>query len=206
MTTTLYISTGACSFASHVVVHELDLPIQVERVALRTADSPIHQINPLGRVPVLQLDDGRIITENSAILPFLADLKPATTLFAPVGSVERAQIQSWIGYLASEVHVGGFRPLNRPERYSADESAHPGIRAQAVEQLYAAFAHIDRHLQNTPFLVAERYTIADAYLGVFAGWAGRVGGRLDELQALAKFREAFKERPAVKQALVAEGF
>src|SRR6218665_3595238 len=164
MTTTLYISPGACSFAAHVVVHELDLPIQVERVPLRTADSPIHQVNPLGRVPVLQLDDGRTITENSAILPFLADLKPATTLFAPVGSVERAQIQSWIGYLASEVHVGGFRPLNRPERYSADEGGHAGIRAQALEQLYAAFAHIDRHLQGQEFLVAGRYTIADAYL------------------------------------------
>src|SRR6218665_969133 len=206
MTTTLYISPGACSFAAHVVVHELDLPIQVERVHLRTADSPIHQVNPLGRVPVLQLDDGRTITENSAILPFLADLKPATSLFAPVGSVERAQIQSWIGYLATEVHAALFRPLNRPERYSADESAHPGIRAQALEQLYKAFAHIDQHLQNHTWLVGERYTIADAYLGVFAGWAGRVGGKLDELKALARFREAYKERPAVKQALVAEGF
>ncbi len=206
MSTTLYISPGACSFAAHVVVHELDLPIQVERLPLRTADSPIHQINPLGRVPVLQLDDGRIITENSAILPFLADLKPATTLFAPVGSVERAQIQSWIGYLATEVHAASFRPLNRPERYSADESAHPGIRARALEQLYTALAHVDRHLQGQPYLVAERYTIADAYLGVFVGWAGRVAGKLDELQALARFREAFKEREAVKRALVAEGF
>ncbi len=206
MTSTLYISPGACSFAAHVVVHELELPIQVERVALRAADSPIHQINPLGRVPVLQLDDGRRITENSAILPYLADLKPGTSLFAPAGSVERAQIQSWIGYLAAEVHAASFRPLNRPERYSADESAHPGIRAQAVEQLYKAFAHIDQHLQAQPFLGGEQYSIADAYLGVFAGWAGRVGGRLDELKALARFREHFKARPAVQRALVAEGF
>lgn len=206
MTTTLYISPSACSFAAHVVVHELDLPIQVERVPLRTADSPIHQINPLGRVPVLQVEDGQIITENSAILPFLADLKPGTSLFAPVGSVERAQIQSWVGYLSSEVHTASFRPLNRPERYSADEGAHPGIRAQAVGQLFKALGHVDARLREEAFLVGGRYTIADAYLGVFAGWAGRIGGRFEELEGVVRFREAYKERPAVKRAFVAEGF
>lgn len=202
---TLYISPGACSLAAHIVVRELDLPIQLEKVALRTPDSPIHQINPLGRVPALQLDDGTLITENSAILPYLADQVPGTPLFAPAGSVERAQIQSWLGYLSAEIHTASFRPLNRPERYSADSSAHPGIRAQAQTQLLKAFEHVEQHLAGRQWLVGERYTLADAYLGVFSSWLLRLGGPFNELQAISRLREQWLERPAVRQALKAEG-
>lgn len=203
--TTLYIAPGACSLASHIAALELALPIQIEKVALRTPDSPIHAINPLGRVPALQLDDGTLITENSAILPYLADQAPGTPLFAPAGSAERAQIQSWLGYLAAEIHTAAFRPLNRPERYSADEAAHPGIRAQARRQLYKAFEHIDTHLQERQWLVGERYTLADAYLGVFANWLPRLGAPFDELRAVVRVHEQWAARPAVQQALRAEG-
>lgn len=204
--TTLYIAPGACSFAAHVLVHELELPIQVEPVTLRTPDATILKINPLGRVPALQTDDGTLLTENVAILPFLADLRPGTALFAPAGSVERAQIQAWIGYFATELHAASFRPLNRPERYSADEQAHPGIRAQARVQLFKALAPIEKHLVGRQFLVGERFTIADAYLGVFAGWLARIGGEFAELKELARFSAAYRERPAVQRALKAEGF
>lgn len=203
--TVLYIASGACSLAAHSLVHELSLPIQIERVPLRTADSPIHAINPLGRVPALQLDDGTVLTENSALLPYLADLKPEAGLFAPPGTVERTQIQSWIGYLASEVHVGGFRPLRRPERYSDDESTFPGITAKAAQQLYAALAHLDRHLQDRDWLVGDHYSIADAYLGVFAGWLPALGEPFAELKAIVRAREVFRARPAVQKALAAEG-
>jgi len=202
---TLYISPGACSLASHIAVHELALPFQVEQVALRTPDSPIHAINPLGRVPALQLDDGTLLTENSAILTYLADQVPGTPLFAPAGSAERGQIQGWLGYLAAEIHTASFRPLNRPERYSADEAAHPGIRAQALQQLYKAFEHIDRHLQGRQWLVGERYTLADAYLGVFANWLLRLGVPFDQLTNVARLRGQWAARPAVQQALRAEG-
>lgn len=203
--TTLYISPGACSLASHIAVRELDLPIQIEKVALRTPDSPIHQINPLGRVPALQLADGTLITENSAILPYLADQVPGTPLFAAAGSAERAQIQSWLGYLSAEIHTATFRPLNRPERYSADEAAHPGIRAQAQVQILKAFEHIERHLTDRQWLVGERYTLADAYLGVFSNWLLRLGGPFNELHAIGRLREQWRARPAVQQALKAEG-
>ncbi|WP_447590867.1 glutathione S-transferase C-terminal domain-containing protein [Aquipseudomonas campi] len=202
---TLYIAPGACSLASHIVVRELDLPIHIEAVALRTSDSPIHRINPLGRVPALQVEEGVVLTENSAVLPYLADLKPGTSLFAPAGTLERAQIQSWIGYLAAEVHTASFRPLNRPERYSADETAHPGIRAQAQVQLLKAFEHIERHLTDRQWLVGERYTIADAYLGVFASWLTRIGGPFEQLIAVKKLRENWLARPAVQAALKVEG-
>lgn len=202
--TTLFIFPGACSFAAHVVIHELQLPIKVERVTLGDPNSPYRQINPTGRVPALLLDNQTLLTENTAILPYLADLKPGTELFAPAGSVERAQIQGWLGYVATEVHVGAFRPINRPERYSADEAAFPGIRQRALEQLTNALKPIEARLAQTEYLVGDRFTVADAYLGVFLGWSARVGV-LDDFPTLQAALGRFRARESVVQTLAAEG-
>ncbi|MNZ51037.1 Glutathione S-transferase GST-6.0 [compost metagenome] len=198
----LYIAPGTCALAAHILVRELQLPTRIEPVPLRTPDSPIHRINPLGRVPALQLDDGTLITENTALLPYLADLRPDSGLFAAAGSAERAQIQSWLGYLAFEVHAGCFRPIFRPQRYSADEHAYPGIHAQTIEQLYQALAHVDRHLQGRQHLVGERYSIADLYLGMFVSWLPRLQSeRFADLDNLARVQQAFLARPATRAAL-----
>lgn len=202
--TVLYVAPGACSIAAHSLINELQLPIHIELVTLGTPDATIHRINPLGRVPALSLDDGTLLTENSAILPYLADLAPQSGVFAPLGSTERAQIQSWVGYITSEVHAGGFRVYNRAERYSADESAHAGIRARAAEQLHRILAHIDRHLEGRDYLVGDRYTIADAYLGVFTRALPRLGEAFADLRNLARVREVFLSRPATVKALAAE--
>ncbi|WP_047391719.1 MULTISPECIES: glutathione S-transferase C-terminal domain-containing protein [Chitinibacter] len=200
----LFIAAGACSFGTHVVARELQLPIEIVKVPLRTPDSPIHHINPLGRVPALQLDNGEVITENSAILPFLADQTSDHQLFAPVGSSERAKIQSWIGYLSSELHVGAFRPFNRPERYLADSEQHPAIKAQARTQIESALQHLEKHLQDGPYLVGQRFTIADAYLGVFLGWISRFNDLLSQYPGLQRAYTQFTQRPSVQQSLAFE--
>lgn len=202
--TTLFIFPGACSFAAHVVIHELQLPISVEPVTLGDPNAPYRQINPTGRVPALLLDDQTLLTENTAILPYLADLKPGTPLFAPAGSVERAQIQGWLGYVATEIHVGAFRPINRPERYSADEAAFPGIRQRALEQLANALKPIEARLAQSDYLVGNRLTLADIYLGVFLGWGARVGV-LGDFPALQAALGRFRARESVVQTASAEG-
>lgn len=202
--TTLFIFPGACSFAAHVVIHELQLPISVEPVTLGDPNAPYRRINPTGRVPALLLDDQTLLTENTAILPYLADLKPGTPLFAPAGSVERAQIQGWLGYVATEVHVGAFRPINRPERYTADEAAFPGIRQRALEQLANALKPIESRLAQTDYLVGNHLTLADIYLGVFLGWSARVGV-LGDFPALQAALGRFRARDSVVQTVSAEG-
>ncbi|MDD4927250.1 MAG: glutathione S-transferase N-terminal domain-containing protein, partial [Methylotenera sp.] len=100
---TLYYAPGACSFASHVILRTLEanhgLKPELISVKLRQEDTTIHQVNPLGRVPTLNLDTGELLTENGAILPYLGDLVPEAGLFAPAGTVERARIQEWIGFI-----------------------------------------------------------------------------------------------------------
>ncbi|MBS1211979.1 MAG: glutathione S-transferase protein [Proteobacteria bacterium] len=201
--TTLYVAPGACSFGAHVALKELGIPHTVEVVPLRVPDSPIFKVNPLGRVPALKLDSGEVITENSAILPYLADLKPEAGLLAPAGSVERAKIQEWIGFLNSDVH-GALKPINRPNLYHPDESAHDVIREHSKPRLLDFLKVIDSKLAGKTWAVGERFTIADAYLGVFWTWLKRGGLPLAAYPNLVAFGQRFDERPSVKAALLAE--
>lgn len=195
-----FAAPGACSFGGHVVIRELALPIPVHIVGLGEKGHAIRKINPLGRVPALLLDDGSLLTENTAILPFLADLVPGTDLFADAGTIERAQIQSWIGYINSEVHAASIRAINRPHLYSADIAAHDSIRKAGLERLRAAFTPLERHLGNHEFLVGDRFTIADAYFGLFAVYAAKFSEALTGFDAIIHYSNRYENRPAVRAA------
>jgi glutathione S-transferase len=205
--TKLYVAQGACSFGAHVVAREITLasglPIEIIKVPLRTPDSPIHKVNPLGRVPTVVTDSGEVITENGAILPFLADLKPEAGLSAPAGSVERAQIQEWIGFLNSDIH-GAYKPVNRPNLFHPDEAVQAAIREQAVTRLRDLVRVIQRKLEGKTWAVGERFTAADAYLGVFLRWLPRAGIDIAEFPGLAAWLERFNARESVKAAAAFE--
>lgn len=200
----LYVAPGACSFGAHVVLKELGIPHEIAVVPLRTPDSPIHKVNPLGRVPALELDGGGALTENGAILPYLADLKPEAGLSAPVGSVERARIQEWIGFLNSELH-SAFRAANRPELFHPDVSTHDAIKAEGAARLLDLLKRVDDKLEGKTWAVGGRFTIADAYLGVFYRWLDRARPELlKRLPNLAAFGARYDARPSVQAALAAE--
>ncbi|HSD38555.1 MAG TPA: glutathione binding-like protein [Rhodocyclaceae bacterium] len=205
--TKLYIAQGACSFGAHVVAREITqasgLPIEIIKVPLRTPDSPIHKVNPLGRVPTVVTDSGDVITENGAILPWLADLNPAAGLNAPVGSTERAQIQEWIGFLNSDIH-GAYKPVNRPNLYHPDEEIQKSIREQGIARLRDLVRVIQRKLEGKTWAVGERFTAADAYLGVFLRWLPRAGIDIAEFPGLAAWLERFNARESVKAAIAFE--
>src|SRR5215471_5113651 len=104
----LYYAPGACSLASRIVAEEAEIPLEYERVDLKThrteSGKDFYDINPKGYVPTLEFDDGEILTENVAILPCLADLVPNADLAPPPESVERYRLLEWLGFLASELH------------------------------------------------------------------------------------------------------
>lgn len=201
----LFVIPGACSFASHVTLYELAIGADIICVSPNDPNSRLRAVNPLGRVPSLQLDDETVLTENTAILPYLADLKPGTPLFAPAGSIERAQIQSWIGYLNSEVHAGCFRAINRPYRYIDDPEHHIHVREKGLALLAETLIPIVNHLENRRWLVGERFTIADAYFGVFCSWLQRIGEPFTtHYPRLNQYHTAYEARASVKQARLIE--
>lgn len=93
------------------------------------------RLTPLGYVPALELNNGEILTEGSAILFYLADLAPATRLVPPASEVARYRLLAWLNFIGSELHKN-FSPLfgkDTPEEY----------KSQVIERLASRFAHVD---------------------------------------------------------------
>ena len=103
----LYYTSGACSLSPHIVAHEAGIELRLQKVDLKTktiaSDGDFLAINPKGYVPALELDDGQILTEGTAIVQYLADLKPEKGLAPPAGTLARYRLQEWLGYINSEL-------------------------------------------------------------------------------------------------------
>jgi glutathione S-transferase len=195
----LYFSPGACSLSPHIVLRELGLPFELERVdtkAQQTASGAnFTALNPKKYVPALQLDDGQVLTEGAVIVQYLADRKPDAQLVPAPGSMERYRVQEWLNYVASEVHKS-FSPLFR-----ASEEQRPALR----DVLAAKLEYIARQLEGHQFLTGERFSIADAYLFTVLNWSKRVGIDLGRWPALEAYLKRIFARPAVRSAMEAEG-
>lgn len=196
----LFYKPGACSLASHIVLHEIGGPFDIEpvdTVAGRTASgNDYRQINPKGYVPALQLDDGQILTEGPAILQYLADGAPKAALAPTVGTVARARMLEQLTFVSSELHKA-FGPLFRDGSSEAEKSAAREAVARKFDHVEAAFAN--DHTSE------ETFTIADAYLFVVANWANFTGIDLAKWPRLSAFVARIAARPTTQAAMRVEG-
>lgn len=198
----LYYSRGACSLATHILLHELGLAFELERVDTKThhteTGGDFFEINPKGYVPVLRLDDGEELTEGAAILQYLADVHGNGAFAPPCGTLERARLQEHLNYLASEVHKG-FAPLFHPH-------GGPDEKKLAFADLSAKFDLLERHLSvGRSYLMGDRYSCADPYLFVILTWPGYLGLDIAKWPNLAAYAARIRTRPAVQAAMKAEG-
>lgn len=197
----LYYSPGACSFSPHIVLCELGLPHELEKVDLKqhvtASGADYYGINPKGSVPALQLDDGQLLTEGPAIVQYLADLQPAGGLLPPAGTLERARVQEWLNFIGTELHKS-FSPLFNP---AASDDWKAATRARIDKSL----GHLDKALEGQDYLTGAAFSVADAYLFTVAGWSKPMGIDLSPYPALTAFQQRVAQRPAVQQALQAEG-
>jgi glutathione S-transferase len=197
----LYYSPGACSLSPHIALREAGLAFDLVLASTKTkklADgTDFYTINPKGSVPVLELDNGQRLTEGPAIVQYIADQAPASKLAPANGSFERARLQEWLNFITSELHKG-FSPLFNPAMV---EDAKPIFKAQ----LLARFKWVDAQLEGRQFLLGEQFSVADAYLFVVSNWGQYVGVDLSDLPHLAALRARVAARPAVQEAMKAEG-
>lgn len=197
----LYFSPGACSLSPHIVAHELGLALSLVKVdgsKKLTADGiDFWTINPKGYVPAVELDDGQVLTEGTAIVQYLADLKPAAKLAPAAGSFERVRLQEMLGYINSELHKS-FSPLFNPK--TAAET-----RSEREEYLRKRYAFIEKQLDGKSYLFGEQFTVADAYLFTVTNWAGYIKLDLSAFPNLLAFQKRVAARPAVQAAMAAEG-
>ena len=197
----LYYSPGACSLSPHIVARELGIAVELKKV--NTKDKTIEgggdfrTVNPKGYVPALELDNGQVLTEGSAIVQYLADQKPEAGLAPKNGSFERSRLQEWLNFLTSEIHKG-FSPLfkpNTPEEY----------KTIAKENLATRFDWLDKELAARDYLTGKAFSVADAYFFVLLNWTKFQSIDLNRWPNLAKFQARVGARPKVQEALQAEG-
>jgi glutathione S-transferase len=190
----LYFTPGACSLADHIAMHEAGLAFDRIRVDLetkRTEDGGDYtKVNPKGYVPALVLDDGQLLTENIAILSWVADRDPK---LAPDGELGRIRLIEMLAFLSTELHKQFgrfFFPTSDVEKQAA----------QAAIRKWLDF--VAARLRGD-YLFGNEFSVADAYLFVMLRWAGMKG--LDLFEPLPAFVERMNARPAVRLALQHEG-
>ena len=197
----LYSPPGACSLPPHIVLREAGLPADLVKVDLTTkemADGGDYlQVNAKGYVPVLELDDGQRLSEGSAIVQYVADQKPDSGLAPKAGSMERYRLQEWLNFLTAEVHKQ-FSPLFNP---GASEDWKQAARGNLTRR----FDWVAPQLQGKPYLMGERFTVADAYFFTLLNWCRFTGIDLGRWPALKDYAARVAARPKVQEALKAEG-
>ena len=197
----LYYSPGACSLSPHIVLPEAGLaytPVLASTKSHKLQDgTDFYTINPLGYVPVLELDDGTRLREGPAIVQYLADQAPHKNLAPANGTLARYRLQEWLTFIGTELHKS-FGPLFTP---GTPEDYKPQVR----ERLLGRLQWVDGELAHKPYLMGEQFTVADAYLFTVSNWCGHVGVDISGLKHLAAYRERIAARPAVQAAMKAEG-
>jgi glutathione S-transferase len=187
----LYLSPGACSLADHIALHEAGFEfdrIKVDLKAKRTADGrDFNRINPKGYVPVLEFDDGDILTENIAILSWIADQAPQ---LAPDGTMGRYRLLEVLAYISTEIHKA-FKPFFSPDAQPEDKQAAYMTIKNRLDLLAGGL--------KGDFLFGSRFSVADAYPFTMLTWAKK--NVLPLPQPLIAYFDRVKARPAVKLAL-----
>ena len=195
----LYFSPLACSLATRISLYEAGEKAEYTRVdtrAKRTADgSDFLEINPLGLVPVLRTDDGLLLTENAAVLQYVAARFPTAQL-APTASADRSRLQQWLSFIATELHKAVFVPL-------LDASAGDAVKAYARDKAALRLGVLDAHLAGREFLL-ESFTVADAYLVTVLNWSVATQIDLAQWPALHAYHQRLLKRPSVSKAVAEE--
>lgn len=201
----LYYSPGACSLGIHLLLEEIGAPYEAIRVSTRSGElqqSPFIDLNPKGKVPTLQRDDGGVITEYPVMAHWLAKTNPAAGLL-PQGDEAALRAAETVDYVVSTVHMQGFTRLFRPGNFSPNESEHEAVKMRGREIVDKAFTLLDKSMAGRDW-VGGSYSYADSALFYVEFW----GVKRLEMQLpphLAAHYDRMMVRPAVQRMIEQEG-
>lgn len=199
----VYYSPLACSIATRITVYEAgaEEKVRLTRVntkAQTTEDGADYKtVNPKGLVPAVRTVEGDVLTENAAVLQYLADAFPEAGLAPDAASPDRYRLQQWLSFVGTELHKAVFQPL-------LATGSNDGAKAFARAGADAKFDYLNDHLTGRDYLLGERFSIADAYLAAVLNWAQFVKVDLSPWPAIVAYRDRLAARPAVARALQEE--
>jgi glutathione S-transferase len=196
MTMELYFSPMACSLASRIALYEAGAKdvqfVEVDPKTKQTmAGANYFNVYSLGLVPFLRLEDGSALSENAAILQYIASRYPGSEL-APRNESERAQLQQWLCFIGTELHKGMFIPL-------FDKKAPEGTREHTLKKYESRWKYLNNHLTGRQYLL-DRFTVADAYLYSILNWTVPTQVDLTPYPAIKNYYTALQARPSIAKA------
>ncbi|HNR92306.1 MAG TPA: glutathione S-transferase N-terminal domain-containing protein [Dokdonella sp.] len=199
----LYTKPGACSTADHIALQWTGQPFEVEVLTAATMKEPAYlAINPTGAVPAI-VDGDFVLTQNAAIMGYIADTYPQAKLAGDGSPRQRAEANRWLSFVNSDLHPA-FRPIFGPAAFLADEGQHDALKAAARKRLRALYEQAEKQLQGRDWLAGFR-SFADPYFYVTLRWAGFLGVDLSGLPNIAAFKARMEADIGVQEALKAEG-
>lgn len=202
----LFYAPGTCALASHIALEEAGAEFTAIRVdfSKNEQQQPDYlKVNPKGRVPALVADRG-VLSENPAILAFIAQSFPDAKLAPLRDPFAFAAVQAFNSYLASTVHVAHAHG-RRGYRWADSQSSFDDMKRKVPETVGACFELIEREMFKGPWVMGEAYSICDPYLFTLAEWMEADGLDPRRFPKVHDHRTRMYERPAVKRALAQEG-
>ena len=192
----LYFSPLACSLATRISLYEAGADagfIEVDPKTKRIMHdgSDYREIYPLGMVPAIRMDDGALLTENAAILQYVAERFPDANL-APKSGIERARLQQWLCFIGTELHKGLFIPL-------FDKKAPEGTAANTLAKGESRLDYLNDYLTGREFLL-DQFTVADAYLYTVLNWSMATPVKFDPYPAIQTYYTRLQKRPSIAKA------
>jgi glutathione S-transferase len=195
-----YFSPLACSMATRIALAEVGASFNMIEIDPSTkrvlaGDEDYLAVNPLGMVPALRTDDGVVLTENAAILQYVADRFPGSGLAPPASdSIGRAKLQQWLCFIGTELHKALMTPL-------LDRKAPEEVKVYTLRKYASRLAYLDKYLKGREFLL-DRFTVADAYLATVLNWTQATPQiNLADTPAVEAYLKRMRARPSVAAAL-----
>ncbi len=193
----LYYSPGVCSLSPHIVLHEAGLAFELVMAPTKTHKlqdgTDYYTINPLGYVPMLELDDGTRLREGPAIVQYIADQAPAKNLAPANGTLPRYRLQEWLTFIGTEIHKS-FSPLFSPAMPEEGKQIYR-------ERLANRFEFVNRELEGKNYVMGDQFTVADAYLYTVTRWTKLMQIDTSGYPNLMAHSARVEARPAVQLAL-----
>jgi glutathione S-transferase len=202
---TLYFAKGTCALASHIALEDAGAPYEAKRIDFSKSEqqSPDYlAINPKGRVPALAAPQG-ILTETPAILVYIAQSFPKANLAPLDDPFALGEMQSFNNYLCSTVHVAHAHRV-RGSRWADEETSFADMKRKVPTTVAACFEMIEKKMFKGPWVMGERYTVADPYLFTLAKWMEADSVDPKSFPKVFEHRNRMAERDNVKKVLAAE--
>lgn len=202
----LYGLPGACSLAPHIALEEAGLPYAYHPVQKGDASfDEVRRRNPMAQVPVLEFADGGVLTQNAAILSWIAAQAPDAKLLPEPGTMERIRAEEWLSLLGTSLHPP-YVPFFNPGKVIADEAKFDEAKEVARGQVRAALEVVEARLGDGPWALGSTYSAVDPYLFVLVSWAAPVASiDMSAFPNLQRHAAAMMDRPATHRAMAAEG-